>query len=101
MESRDTIPFQILARRGPIDRGDGVTVTVMPEGWEAKYQIDGQTAAVAYVDPEGQPRVDLSMQQRCLGDTEVRRLIAVLVMASVHAHELSTLWHLGGPSHAG
>jgi len=101
MESRDIIPFAILARRGPIDRGDGITVNVT-DGFEATYAINGETVAVAYVDPEGEPRIDLTLQQReRLDDSTVRRLIAVLVMASVHANELSTLWHLGGPPHAG
>lgn len=101
MNSRDTIPFPVLANRGPIDRGDGITLSVELTSHgssEATYTMDGSTVAVAYVDSAGAPHIDLR-ERTHLGERDVPRLIAVLAMAWAHARELST--HAGGPPHAG
>lgn len=97
-EPPGTIP---LLTSATFERGDGVTVAVdtCDGRSEATYAIDGHDVAVAYVDANGNPRVDLVQQNR-VGLCEFKRLLVVWVLAWSHAQTLSALSR-GGPTHAG
>lgn len=79
------------------EMGDGIVVThdfVDKHGLECTYTIDGDQAAVAYVDQHGAPRVDVS-EALHLDLTGFRRKLIVYVCAWSKAEQLAALWRAG------
>ena len=114
MNARDTVPDVIpfspfslppdsrVGAFATLDEQDGVTVaTDFSNGrLEASYLIGSDLVAVAYVDDDGEPRVDFHERMN-VGLAEFRRALVVWVSAWTHAQELAVVYRQqGGPPDA-